>query len=204
MIASLSGTLNYADFHEAVLDVNGVGYLVYIPLSTYDRLPQPGNKANLFTYLNVREDALDLYGFATKEEKELFVLLKSVSGIGPKVALNVLSSMSVERFCSAVASGDVKTVTSLKGLGKKTAERLVLELKNKVSVISPTAEYSSEEKGANPELATMIEEAALALIGLQVRQDVAYSAVRKIASEIDSKELTTQLLITKALTSVNS
>ena len=113
MIARLVGTLIESTFTEIVIDVNGVGYLINIPMSTYDTLPRHGEKVTVLTYLHVREDALELYGFATSEERELFSLLRTVSGIGPKVALNILSSMTVRNFCAAIAAGDVKMLTRL-------------------------------------------------------------------------------------------
>ncbi len=122
MIDRISGILIDTTISEAVVDVNGVGFLVFIPASTYDTLPPTGKSVSLHTWLGVREDALDLYGFATPEEKNMFLMLRTVSGVGPKVALSALSSMNVQNIQSAVAQGDVNTLKTIKGLGKKTAE----------------------------------------------------------------------------------
>ena len=202
MIGRISGTLIESAFTEIMIDVNGVGYLINIPLSTYDTLPREGEKTAVLTYLNVREDALDLYGFATKEEKQLFKMLLSVSGVGPKVALNILSAMSVQNFCSAVANGDAKTLSKLKGLGPKTAERLVLELKNKVAAVVPESKFGpgpavSEGKSRS------IEDAALALAQLGFKYDQAATAVRKIADGLDEKECSAENLIKLTLALLN-
>ena len=202
MIAQISGVLVEATFSEAIIDVNGVGYLIFIPISTYDKLPEVGKKVTLMTVLNVREDALDLYGFATKDEKNLFALLRTVSGVGPKVALNILSSMSVENFCNAVANGDIKVITSLKGLGKKTAERLVLELKNKIVEIAPTSQFATGKKGTPTSKAA--EEAVLALVSLGFKYDHVAQAVHGIAKDLPEKECTTENLMKLAMASINS
>jgi Holliday junction DNA helicase RuvA len=202
MIAQISGIVVDANFTEIIVDVNGVGYLIFIPMSTYDKLPETGKKVTLMTFLNVREDALDLYGFATKPEKELFALLRTVSGIGPKVALNILSSMSVENFCNAVANGDVKIITTLKGLGKKTAERLVLELKNKIAAISPTSTF---QQSVSPEgkVAKAAEEATLALVQLGFKYDQVAQTVHAIAKELPEKECSTENLMKRAMASIS-
>ena len=121
---------------RVTLDVNGVGYEVLIPLSSFDKLPAPGGEVRLLTHLAVREDAHVLYGFMSAAERELFrLLINTVSGIGPKIALNVLSGMNPVAFRGAVASGDVKSLSQISGVGKKTAERLLLELKDKLDVV---------------------------------------------------------------------
>src|SRR5437764_12163042 len=135
MITFLTGTLNSALPTQAVVDVRGVGYELFIPLSSYDRLPAPGQQVRILTHLAVREDAHVLYGFMTAAERDLFrLLVNSVSGIGPKLGLAVLSGMSVTSFKAAVVNSDVAAISKISGLGKKTAERIVLELKDKVGV----------------------------------------------------------------------
>src|SRR6267378_8173969 len=115
------------------MEVRGVGYEALIPLSSYDKLPAPGQEFKLLTHLVVREDAHTLYGFMSAAERELFrLLINTVSGIGPKTALNVLSGISVTAFRGAVANGDIKPLSQISGVGKKTAERIVVELKDKV------------------------------------------------------------------------
>lgn len=202
MIARLSGILLESTFTSMVLDVNGVGYFVNIPMSTYDTLPREGDKVSVHTHLHVREDALELYGFATKDELGLFALLRSVSGIGPKVALNILSSMTVSNFCAAVANGDVKMLTRLKGLGKKTAERLVLELKGKVDRIAPESRFGSQ--GAIPQgVAKAAEEAIMALVQLGFKYEDAAKSVHERAKEMDESECTAENLIKKSISSLN-
>src|SRR5947209_12787159 len=133
MIAYLHGKLVDALPTQVTVEVNGVGYEALIPLSSYDKLPKPGLEVMLLTHLVIREDAHVLYGFVTAEERELFrLLINTVSGIGPKIALNVLSGMNATAFRGAVANGDVKALSQISGVGKKTAERIVVELKDKV------------------------------------------------------------------------
>ncbi|MDP7293075.1 MAG: Holliday junction branch migration protein RuvA [Verrucomicrobiota bacterium] len=132
MITFLKGKLTDALPTQVVIDVNGIGYEVLIPLSSFEKLPELGQAVTLRTQLVVREDSQTLYGFATDAERELFRLIQGVSGIGPRLALNVLSGMDVRSFKGAIAAGDVKRLSSINGVGKKTAERMVLELKDKL------------------------------------------------------------------------
>src|SRR5436853_4619934 len=131
MITFLHGKLIEALPTQVTVDVQGVGYEALIPLSSYDKLPPPGHEIKLLTHLAVREDAHILYGFMSAAERELFrLLINTVSGIGPKIALNVLSGINVTAFRGAVAKGDVKTLSQISGVGKKTAERIVVELRD--------------------------------------------------------------------------
>ena len=132
MITFLKGTLEDALPTKVVIEVNGVGYELLIPLSSFEKLPGLGKSVVLKTQLVVREDSQTLYGFATEDERDMFKMIQSVSGIGPRLALNVLSGMAVDSFKLAIGSGDVKRLSSINGIGKKTAERMVLELKDKV------------------------------------------------------------------------
>src|SRR5438105_13087011 len=132
MITFLDGKLVNALPTQAIVDVGGVGYEVFIPLSSYDKLPSAGQPIRILTHLAVREDAHVLYGFMTPAERDLFrLLVNSVSGIGPKLALAVLSGMSVNNFKAAVVNSDVAAISKISGVGKKTAERIVLALKDK-------------------------------------------------------------------------
>jgi Holliday junction DNA helicase RuvA len=196
MIAFLRGILREARPTEVVVDVHGVGYLVRIPLSTFDRLPREGQEVALRTCLHHREDAMELFGFATAEEQALFELLQTVSGIGAKLALNILSSASVANFCAAVRDGDVKLLSQMKGIGKKTAERLALELKGKVQAVAPAAALGAKVTDA---AAAAIEEAALALAQLGFRPDEAATQVREIARGLAADELSSENLIRLAL-----
>lgn len=137
MIAFIHGTLVEALPTQAVVEAHGVGYELLIPLSSFDKLPQPGGEVKLLAHLAVREDAHTLYGFATAGERDLFrLLINNVSGIGPKIALNILSGISANAFRAAVAAADVKALSQISGVGKKTAERIVVELKDKLGAIS--------------------------------------------------------------------
>src|SRR5579863_9949416 len=133
MITFLQGKLVEALPTQVTVDVNGVGYEALIPLSSFDKLPSPGQPILLLTHLAVREDAHVLYGFMTAAEREMFrLLVNTVSGIGPKIALNILSGINVTALRGAVANGDIKMLSQISGVGKKTAERIVIELKDKI------------------------------------------------------------------------
>lgn len=181
MIAFLSGTLAAALPTQVLIDVGGVGYEVIIPLSSYDRLPQPGQAVRLLTHLQVREDAHILYGFTSEAERDLFrLLLNHVSGVGPKLALAVLSGMSVPSFKGAVVAGDTAAIARIKGLGKKTAERIVLELRDKVGVAAAWEAASSALLPTPAEAA--LNDAVLALIALGYRQVEAHKAVKTVSA----------------------
>lgn len=177
MIHHLHGKLVQALPTQVVVDVNGVGYEVLIPLSSYDKLPPSGGEFTLLTHLVVREDAHTLYGFMTASERDLFrLLIDSVSGIGPKTALNVLSGMNVTAFRGAVASGDVKALSQISGIGKKTAERIVVELRDKIGAAGAW-EAASQERGMSAS-DQKVNDAVLALIALGFKQVEAHDAVR--------------------------
>ena len=136
MIAFVQGELREKGVGEVVVDVQGVGYRLFVSLLALLRLPPEGQRVELRVRTVVREDALDLYGFSTREEEALFLLLTSVSQVGPKLALNVLSGMEVQELAVAIAQGEVARLTKIHGIGKKTAERLVLELRDKVKPLA--------------------------------------------------------------------
>ena len=138
MIYNVRGTLTYTDINYAVVECGGVGFKCFVSMTTLKELPPLGKEANLYTYLAVREDAMDLFGFATQQELDAFKLLITVSGVGPKAAMAVLSVLPPDRLSVAVSSGDVKSIQSAQGVGKKTAERIVLELKDKMLGIAPS------------------------------------------------------------------
>lgn len=135
MIASLRGSLLYKSTESLIIDVGGVGYEVYFPQTSHSRLPEIGQEVFLHIFTAVREDALNLYGFIEPEEKEMFCLLVGVSGIGPKMAINILSSITPGAMARAIAADDVPRLKQLPGIGKKTAERLCLELKDKIQFV---------------------------------------------------------------------
>lgn len=136
MIGYVRGTVSHIFSGSCFIDVNGVGYRLYISANTRDTLRE-GDEVTLFTYMSVREDAIQLYGFGSQEEYDLFILLISVSGIGPKVGLGMLSGLSADSIKVAIMNGEVNTLTKLPGIGKKSAERLVLELKDKIAKFAP-------------------------------------------------------------------
>lgn len=140
MIAFLHGQLAEATPTHIIIDCHGIGYSVSIPVSSFGKLPAVGGEVKLLTYhhVNAQDGTQQLFGFATPEEREMFLLLISISGIGPKLGCNILSSASVTGLRNAIATGDTKTLSSLRGIGKKTAERLVLELKDKVAAGTET------------------------------------------------------------------
>ena len=203
MIAKLTGILSEADFTQAVVDVNGVGYLVFIPLSTFDKLPRVGEKVTLFTQMTVKEDAITLYGFATREERELFVLLTgTVSGIGPKLALNVLSCMTIQTFAEAIASQDIKALGKINGIGKKTAERMVLELRDKVASLGVAA--GTNGLPGKPTVSPEAEDALAALETLGFKHDAAEKTIHVLCGELADQKPSAEQLIRLALARLNS
>ena len=164
MIGFLRGKVAYLLADDCLLDVGGVGYRVTVSGMTRSKLRQ-GEQAMLFTYLSVREDALQLYGFATQEEYDVFLQLIGVSGIGPKVALGILSSTTVSGLCSAIANKQASLLTKLPGIGKKSAERLILELKDKLAFVG-TGDGEAAFVEAAPLGDGILDEAAAALASL--------------------------------------
>ncbi|MBQ9516926.1 MAG: Holliday junction branch migration protein RuvA [Eubacterium sp.] len=139
MIYNVKGTLTYAEPTFAVVECGGVGFKCYVSMTTLKELPSPNQEVNLYTYMSVREDAIDLFGFYTVDELEAFKLLISVSGIGPKAAIAILSVLTPSKLSIAISSGDVRSIQMAQGVGKKTAERVVLELKDKMVGIGSAA-----------------------------------------------------------------
>jgi Holliday junction DNA helicase RuvA len=186
MITFLKGQLVSALPTQAIVDVAGVGYEVLIPLSSYDKLPEVGQSIHILTHLAVREDAHILYGFMTGAERDLFrLLVNHVSGIGPKLGLAVLSGMSVTNFKAAVVNSDTAALAKISGLGKKTAERIVLELKDKVGVAAAW-EAASATHAPTPEQ-EQVNEAVLALIALGYKQIEAHKTVRELQVRGEAK-----------------
>ncbi len=197
MISYIKGILDHKEPSLAIIDVNGIGYEIFIPLSTYEKLPIIGSLVKLHTHHYVREDAIHLYGFLTPEEKETFELLMTISGIGAKVALTILSSMSVDDFRRAIAQNNMKALTKIPGIGKKSAERMLLELKDKIGSIKVDEETT---RMIEPE---SISDAVLALMNLGVAQTMAEYAVYK-AEQILGKDAKIEDLIAQALKSFGS
>lgn len=192
MIGYLRGEVIYLYTDYVLLDVHGVGYRVFIANSTRQKL-RLHEKAQLFTYTSVREDAIILYGFATQEEYDLFLQLLSVSGIGPKVALGILSSITVEGLCRAIQNKQASVLTKLPGIGKKSAERLILELKDKVAFDGGEQELLTIENEADAG-DDMVAEAMAALQSLGYTQAEIAPIIRKTA-----KYKTTEAIIKASL-----
>ncbi len=188
MIAFLRGTVAEALPQCLVLDVNGVGYEVQVPLSTFDSInPLPGQVVTLKTHLHIRENAQVLYGFATDAERDIFrLLIERVSGIGPATAISILSGLNVSSFKAAVVGGDVQAIARAKGVGKKTAERIVLELKDKVGL---AATWEAQQQGATSPAAADAELALVALGFKQVEARKALKALLKDNPQADTDEL---------------
>lgn len=179
MIASLRGQLLEALPTRVVVEAAGVGYEVLVPVSTYDRLPAPGAEVCLLTHLVVREDAHTLYGFGTEAERELFrLLVATVSGVGPKVALNMLSGMPAAAFRQAVMQGDVKALAQISGVGKKTAERVVVELRDKLGALPGSPAPAVPGAPPAPAESSAAADAVLALAALGITRGEAVEAVR--------------------------
>jgi Holliday junction DNA helicase RuvA len=177
MITFLRGKLVEALPTQAIVEVQGVGYEVLIPLSSYDKLPSPGGDVQLLTHLAIREDAHVLYGFMSAAERDFFrLLINTVSGIGPKIALNVLSGMNPVSLRGAVANGDVKALSQISGVGRKTAERIVVELKDKIGAAGAW-EASSAKRGLS-DADQKTNDAVLALMALGFKQPDAHESIR--------------------------
>ncbi len=193
MITFLHGQLVEALPTQVVVEVHGVGYEALIPLSSFDKLPPPGQPVRLLTQLVVREDAHTLYGFMTSAERDLFrLLVNSVSGIGPKTALNILSGMNAVTFRGAVANGDVKALSQISGVGKKTAERIVVELRDKIGAAG-ALEAASAKHALSPD-DQKTNDATLALMALGFKQIEAHDAVRAAQAILGSSATVEQLV----------
>ena len=176
MFYSITGKIVFLDTQSVALETGGVAFRCSTTLTTLKQIGEKGRTATLYTHLNVREDALDLFGFASEQELECFKLLIGVSGVGPKVGIGVLSGMSLSSLALAIATSDVKTLSKLKGMGKKTAERIVLELREKISA-DGREEVASGGLPAQTETA-VDEDAVIALMGLGFNRNESIAGIR--------------------------
>ncbi|TET85414.1 MAG: Holliday junction branch migration protein RuvA [Desulfobacteraceae bacterium] len=196
MIAYLTGQLFRKTTQSVIIEAGGIGYEVFVPLSTFYTLPEKDEKVSLHIYNHVREDALLLFGFQTKLEKDLFLMLISVSGIGPKLSVNILSGIGPQELLGAIASGDTVRLRAIPGVGKKTAERIALELKDRACKLLDKEEVAlppaleGEEKG-------LVDDALSALLNLGYSPKAAKMAIEKARPLI--KEMTLEGLIREAL-----
>ena len=202
MIAHLSGTILAKHATSVVLDVAGVGYEVTIPVSTFYDMEEPGSQLQLRIYTHVREDALQLFGFRTSRERELFTLLISVSGIGPRSAIAMLSGMSADEIIAAIRTNNYARLTSIPGVGRKTGERLVIELRDKMAALSTPAldeqmAAAPGAAGAPPTEDALREDAFSALLNLGYQRASAERAVTQAVTE--GGDLSVELLLRRSL-----
>jgi Holliday junction DNA helicase RuvA len=177
MIAQLAGALAYKSPEHLIVDVQGVGYQVFVSLNSFYRLPEPGDPVRLQIHTHVREDALQLYGFLDRAEKDLFLLLLGVSGIGPRLALNILSGTPSQELEDALEAGDVVRLLAIPGVGKKTAERLVVELRDKIKLVKGVRGTDDGLRATGTEA-----EAVSALVNLGYRRAEAERAVKAVCA----------------------
>jgi len=176
MIAKITGTLEHKVPGEVIVDVGGVGYHVFIPLSVFYRLPEVGGPVSFYIHTHLREDALQLFGFLEHGEKQVFLLLNNVAGIGPKLAINILSGIPAEELARALREGDQPRLLSIPGVGRKLAERMIVELRDKFLRISP-------EEGGRADGSQLMRDAVSALVNLGYRQGEAEKSVREITRQ---------------------
>ena len=191
MISYIRGELAAVQEQKAIVEAGGIGYGIYMSQQTLSMLPAVGEEVKIHTYLNVREDAMQLYGFLTGEDLQVFRLLIGVSGIGPNAGLNILSCLSPDELRFAVLAGDVKTISSAPGIGKKTAEKLILELKDKMSiedVLEQAAHGSEQSKEIEATDTGMQAEAVQALTALGYGSAESLRAVKKVSVDCASVE----------------
>lgn len=196
MIATLTGILKVKNPTEIILDVHGVGFVLTIPFSTFEKLGEVGSTATVLTHLHIREDAMQLFGFATDEERLLFKLLISVNGIGPKIAQGILSRIAVSDLKLHIAKDNISALTAIPGVGRKTAERLVIELRDKIGKIDAAGPSSIAPPDGEEALR---QEALLALTSLGYNRLIAEKALRQVLTEMQGEKLSLQNLIKKAL-----
>jgi Holliday junction DNA helicase RuvA len=198
MIALLTGRIAVKSPDTVILDVGGVGYRVQIPFSTYFALPEEGNSLSLYIHTHVKEDAINLYGFLTQAEKQFFQLLMTVSGVGPKLAKDILSNIQPAELASALSRGDLVRLNAIPGIGRKTAERLVLELKEKVVKLGLVGESGTSSACARWD-SSVREGVASALVNLGYKDSVVAKALGEMEIEADAPMETILRLALKRL-----
>ena len=185
MIALLKGSIAYRSIDHVIVDVGGVGYRLQIPLSTFYALPESG-PTQFHVYTHVRDDAIHLFGFLSPEEKQLFVLLISISGIGPKLALNILSHIPTATLRRALADGDAKRLATLPGIGKKTADRLVLELRDKIGKLTVAEGFPATPGMGSLEATVVLDDILSALVNLGYKEAQARKVIETLEIAPDS------------------
>ncbi len=197
MIARLTGRLYSKTTQSVIIDASGVGYEVLVPLSTFYALPEENEPVSLHTYTHVREDALQLFGFQTRLEKDIFLMLISVAGIGPKLAANVLSGIGPRDLLAAMAGGDAARLQAIPGVGRKTAERIALELRERAQLLSGKQDAAALQWPPGPRDETLLKDALSALVNLGYTRKAAEKALARAHSALD--EVNLEDLIRKAL-----
>jgi Holliday junction DNA helicase RuvA len=197
MIALISGKIVYKGISHVIVDVQGVGYRIFIPLTTFYELPEAGQIITLHVHTNVKQDAINLFGFYTVQERDLFQLMISVSGIGPKMSMNILSGISAQDLLRAISGGNVGKLVNIPGVGKKMAERLILELKEKVikKMMLEETPAADDQHQANE---IIMEDALSALVNLGYKSNIARDAIDK-ALRASEEELGMDQLLKKTL-----
>jgi Holliday junction DNA helicase RuvA len=197
MIARIQGILAYKSASHVIVDVHGIGYRIFVPLTTFYELPETGQSVSLNTYTHVKEDALHLFGFHTPDDQSIFQLLISVSGIGPKLALNILSGIPAPEFVRAVTQGNLSRLVAIPGVGKKTAERIVLELRDKCLKID-TGGFMPEGAAVKAGAEAIKEDALSALVNLGYKNAAAKKIIDQVVAE-SSGILSLDFLLKEAL-----
>lgn len=192
MIYNVKGTLTYTDPTFAVVECGGVGFKCFVSMTTLRELTSIGTQVNLFTHMAVREDAMDLYGFATQEELQAFKLLITVSGVGPKAAISILSVLPPDRLSIAISSGDIKSIQTANGIGKKTAERVVLELKDKILGVASGSASSVVEGIQFASTNSNAQEAVEVLVSLGFTQSDAATVVGSMDKSLSVDDMIRQ------------
>ncbi len=192
MIASLTGVLSYKTIDKVVVDVHGIGCNVAVPLGTFYKLPDAGSQVKLIIHTHIAQDSVRLFGFLDHREKDIFQLLISVSGIGPRLALNILSGISPEELSGAISDGDTGRLVGIPGVGRKTAERMIFELRDKI--VQLISSETSSESPAGLER----EEALSALVNLGYKNNIAKDAIDKVIKKAGRK-VTLEFLLTESL-----
>ena len=197
MIALISGKIVHKGISHVIVDVHGIGYRIFIPLTTFYELPETGQTITLHVHTNVKQDAINLFGFYTVQERDLFQLMISVSGIGPKMSMNILSGISAQELLRAISSGNVGKLVNIPGVGKKMAERLILELKEKVIKKMMIEEMpAADDQHQASEI--IIEDVLSALVNLGYKSNVAKDALDKVL-QASEEELGMDQLLKKTL-----
>lgn len=196
MIAHLSGKLKHKSIENLIVSVGGVGYEVHVPLSTFYSIPEEGQDVELLIYTHVKEDVLKLFGFLTPPEKDIFKKLIGVSGVGPKLALNILSGIESKDLATAIKNSDIARMNSIPGVGKKTAERLILELKDKIKFEGIS---SDDETTISAPSGGAFDDALSALINLGYKKGDVEKTLDKVGQNEDSQSWPVEVLLKEAL-----